>query len=252
MAQIGGESRQRAVSVEAERECPTWAETEHGDGRAQAWRASTAASGGRRAFGARGGCSATGAERCSTHCQAAPVALALTTPVAVSLACSPPERALPPRSCCARHKYPLFILGPPPSLLSAPIMAFAPKPGCPMCGIVASAAAPTASPSSPSNPSGPHEILWRDDNFTVYRESANPVSSKGHIVVVFKYVSRPASHLSVAHTLSQSARPFTLYPCEPLRSRSARSRSPAIRSHPVISLSSLLFATSPTAPSRPS
>ena len=30
------------------------------------------------------------------------------------------------------------------------------------------------------------EILWRDDNFTVYRERAYPVSSKAHIIIVFK------------------------------------------------------------------
>ncbi|KAI0374439.1 hypothetical protein BV20DRAFT_506878 [Pilatotrama ljubarskyi] len=80
-------------------------------------------------------------------------------------------------------------------------MAFAPKPGCPMCGIVAAASAAALSPSSPSNASPP-EILWRDDNFTVYRETANPVSSKGHIVVVFNL------HVPSLYTLSSSDLPL--------------------------------------------
>ena len=63
-------------------------------------------------------------------------------------------------------------------------MAFAPKPGCPMCSIASTASA--SSPRSPSAAAKQPEILWRDDNFTVYRENANPVSSKGHIVIVFK------------------------------------------------------------------
>src|ERR1700676_357786 len=70
-------------------------------------------------------------------------------------------------------------------------MAFAPKPGCPMCGMVATAShAPSNSPRSPTFPAGSTqpEVLWRDDNFTAYREKANPVSSKGHIIVAFKCV----------------------------------------------------------------
>ena len=71
-------------------------------------------------------------------------------------------------------------------------MSFAPKPGCPMCGIVSSAVhTPANSPRSPQFPNGSTapQILWRDENFTIYRELANPVSSKGHLIVVFKYVS---------------------------------------------------------------
>jgi hypothetical protein len=59
-----------------------------------------------------------------------------------------------------------------------------------MCGIVATASHMTPnSPRSPSFPPGSTqaEVLWRDDNFTAYREKANPVSSKGHIIVAFKY-----------------------------------------------------------------
>lgn len=77
------------------------------------------------------------------------------------------------------------------SLISFLAMAFAPKPGCPMCGMVATAShAPPNSPRSPSFPAGSTqpEVLWRDDNFTAYREKANPVSGKGHIIVAFKSV----------------------------------------------------------------
>lgn len=61
-----------------------------------------------------------------------------------------------------------------------------------MCSIAASAQS-NAIPPSPlatsaflasSTSNGP-EILWRDDNFTAYHEKANPVSSKGHVVVLF-------------------------------------------------------------------
>ncbi|KAF8213436.1 hypothetical protein K438DRAFT_1915512 [Mycena galopus ATCC 62051] len=68
-------------------------------------------------------------------------------------------------------------------------MAFPPKPGCPMCGMVSKAAI-HVEPNSPRSPSfhtgsTEPEFLWRDDNFTAYREKANPVSSKGHIIVTF-------------------------------------------------------------------
>ncbi|KAI0304688.1 hypothetical protein BC826DRAFT_8685 [Russula brevipes] len=62
-------------------------------------------------------------------------------------------------------------------------MSFAPKPGCPMCGIVSQARRQRDVVSSPS---APHpDVLWHDNNFTVYREKTNPVSSKGHIIVAF-------------------------------------------------------------------
>lgn len=73
------------------------------------------------------------------------------------------------------------------------LMAFSPRPGCPMCSIVSVATLNPAQPSplptssflNPTNSSQP-EILWKDDNFTAYLEKANPVSSKGHIIIVFK------------------------------------------------------------------
>ncbi|OCH96656.1 hypothetical protein OBBRIDRAFT_787228 [Obba rivulosa] len=86
-------------------------------------------------------------------------------------------------------------------------MAFAPKAGCPMCGIVASGLhTPTHSPSPnatsfPTSSQHP-EILWTDDSFTIYRERANPVSSKGHIIIVFNL------HVPSLYTLSSSDLPL--------------------------------------------
>ncbi|KAH6917563.1 hypothetical protein BKA70DRAFT_1382416 [Coprinopsis sp. MPI-PUGE-AT-0042] len=81
---------------------------------------------------------------------------------------------------------------------------FAPKPGCPMCGIVASAAHTTPhSPRSPVFPLGSTqpEVVWRDDNFTVYREKANPVSSKGHLIIAFNL------HVPSIYTLQTMQQP---------------------------------------------
>ena len=95
-------------------------------------------------------------------------------------------------------------------------MTFAPKAGCPMCGMVSSAShTPSNSPRSPSFPTGSTqpEVLWRDDNFTAYREKANPVSTKGHVIIAFKYV--PLLGLTAHHLLIsfQPTRPFDLYTC---------------------------------------
>ncbi|KAF5313037.1 hypothetical protein D9619_003372 [Psilocybe cf. subviscida] len=83
--------------------------------------------------------------------------------------------------------------------------SFAPKAGCPMCGIVATASHTTPySPRSPSFPPGSTqaEVLWRDDNFTAYREKANPISSKGHIIIAFNL------HVPSIYTLSSSDVPL--------------------------------------------
>ncbi|KAG1834494.1 hypothetical protein EV424DRAFT_1309900 [Suillus variegatus] len=84
-------------------------------------------------------------------------------------------------------------------------MAFPSKPGCPVCGIVAAAAvhAPGQSPRShsPDEPAEP-EILWRDENFTAYREKAHPVSSSGHIIIAFNL------HVPSIYTLSSSDLPL--------------------------------------------
>ncbi|EDR16047.1 uncharacterized protein LACBIDRAFT_301741 [Laccaria bicolor S238N-H82] len=84
-------------------------------------------------------------------------------------------------------------------------MAFAPKLGCPMCSIVS--AASHATPNSPRSPSFPPgstqpEVLWRDDNFTAYKEKANPVSSQGHIIVAFNL------HVPSIYTLSSTDLPL--------------------------------------------
>ncbi|KZS93067.1 hypothetical protein SISNIDRAFT_550078 [Sistotremastrum niveocremeum HHB9708] len=83
---------------------------------------------------------------------------------------------------------------------------FAPKPGCPLCGIVSfaqqSPTTPLASPSS-SNATKP-QILWKDDNFTVYQEKSYPVSSKGHIIIVFNL------HVPSIYTLSSSDLPLLI------------------------------------------
>ncbi|KAG6869173.1 hypothetical protein C0993_012272 [Termitomyces sp. T159_Od127] len=58
-------------------------------------------------------------------------------------------------------------------------MAFAPRPGCPLCSIVQTASRTEAhSPRTPWFPAGSTqpEVLWRDENMTAYREKAAPVS----------------------------------------------------------------------------
>ncbi|TFY83730.1 hypothetical protein EWM64_g271 [Hericium alpestre] len=109
-------------------------------------------------------------------------------------------------------------------------MSFAPKPGCPMCGIVSSASHATAhSPLSPSFPQGSKQpkVLWRDDNFTIYQEKANPVSSKGHIIIAFNL------HVPSLYSLSASDLPLLV----------------SIRDLGHRLLSSLLAPTSPNIPS---
>ncbi|ETW87546.1 hypothetical protein HETIRDRAFT_437990 [Heterobasidion irregulare TC 32-1] len=85
-------------------------------------------------------------------------------------------------------------------------MSFTPKPGCPMCGIVSAAQrSEVDSPVSPTSfreRASQPEILWRDENFTAYREKANPVSSKGHVVIAFNL------HVPSLYTLSSSDLPL--------------------------------------------
>ncbi|KAL4068280.1 hypothetical protein V8B97DRAFT_2060241 [Scleroderma yunnanense] len=69
---------------------------------------------------------------------------------------------------------------------------FAARAGCPMCGIVANAATSQLDT----------HILWRDDNFTAYRENANPVSSKGHIIIALNL------HVPSLYALSSSDLPL--------------------------------------------
>ncbi|KAL1762390.1 hypothetical protein FB107DRAFT_198931 [Schizophyllum commune] len=68
-------------------------------------------------------------------------------------------------------------------------MAFAPRPGCPLCSIVA---------AGTSN----KDVVWRDGTFTAYRETAYPVSSTGHIVFAFNL------HVPSIYMLSSSDLPL--------------------------------------------
>ncbi|KAF8350215.1 hypothetical protein F5887DRAFT_420584 [Amanita rubescens] len=83
--------------------------------------------------------------------------------------------------------------------------SFSAKPGCPLCGIVSSATSFGQSPpplTFSSTTSSQHEILWRDSNFTAYREKVNPVSSKAHIIIAFNL------HIPSIYTLSSSDLPL--------------------------------------------
>src|SRR6185437_7404004 len=80
-------------------------------------------------------------------------------------------------------------------------MSFSSRSGCPMCGIVSYASTSTSilthnlsdvhsrrpfTDSSRRDRSNP-DILYRDENFTVYEERDHAVSSRGHIIICFKY-----------------------------------------------------------------
>ncbi|XP_006454755.1 hypothetical protein AGABI2DRAFT_189994 [Agaricus bisporus var. bisporus H97] len=74
-----------------------------------------------------------------------------------------------------------------------------------MCSIITSASHTTPnSPRSPSFPPGSTqpEVLWRDDNFTAYREKANPVSSSCHLIIAFNL------HVPSIYTLSSTDLPL--------------------------------------------
>jgi len=74
-----------------------------------------------------------------------------------------------------------------------------------MCSIVSTAVhAPSNLPMAPSFPAGSTqpEVLWRDENFTAYRERAHPVASKGHIVIAFNL------HVPSIYSLSSSDLPL--------------------------------------------
>jgi hypothetical protein len=58
-----------------------------------------------------------------------------------------------------------------------------------MCGIVSQAQHLRNSLTAPAGPAAAAsqpDILWHDNNVTVYREKTNPVSSQGHIILALK------------------------------------------------------------------
>jgi hypothetical protein len=65
-----------------------------------------------------------------------------------------------------------------------------------MCGIIASGLHPPLHIESTDK-----EVLWRDDNFTAYREKAHPVSSRGHIIIALKCVSSSPDVVENAYDL---------------------------------------------------
>lgn len=106
---------------------------------------------------------------------------------------------------------------------------FAPRPGCPLCGVV-------ATPYNNNNHNGAHmsapwrndsdlsvnaagkedvEIVYKDSNVTAYLERKFPVSSKGHIIIVLKCVFHFASCGAIQLT-NHLAQAYTYHPYIPL------------------------------------
>ncbi|KZT61363.1 hypothetical protein CALCODRAFT_447664 [Calocera cornea HHB12733] len=104
-----------------------------------------------------------------------------------------------------------------------PPYPFAPRLGCPLCTIVACArhsdSSPGPSPSHPasnepsrSSSAGAGELLWttpgggevvyHDDEVTAYIERKEPVSSRGHLVIVFN------AHIPSLYSLTPSIIPL--------------------------------------------
>ncbi|CUA72294.1 hypothetical protein RSOLAG22IIIB_00959 [Rhizoctonia solani] len=99
--------------------------------------------------------------------------------------------------------------------MSSPTNPFAPRPGCPMCSIVTSTPHPTplSSPRSPTFPNGTssgtsttaQQIIWKDENVTAYVEKNNPVSSKGHIIILLNF------HVPSIYSLSSTDLPLLVH-----------------------------------------
>ncbi|KAB5593034.1 Translin [Ceratobasidium theobromae] len=91
---------------------------------------------------------------------------------------------------------------------------FAPRSGCPMCSIVTATPNPTplSSPRVPTFP-GPSgtptaaqtPIIWKDENVTAYVEKNNPVSSKGHIIILLNL------HVPSIYSLSSTDLPLLVH-----------------------------------------
>lgn len=84
-----------------------------------------------------------------------------------------------------------------------------------MCGIVNTAFHSQINSLSfdPSPQQNKPEILWKDENFTVYRETTNPVSSIAHIIIAFKCVlpTDPLSPLSPPADFVSPFSPLTAF-----------------------------------------
>ena len=86
-----------------------------------------------------------------------------------------------------------------------------------MCGIVNTAFhSQINSPSfNPTPQSNKLDILWKDDNFTVYRENTNPVSSIAHVIIAFKSVAKPTRHFAAdfhpSFLTASMFRPYTAW-----------------------------------------
>ncbi|CAE6475140.1 unnamed protein product [Rhizoctonia solani] len=99
--------------------------------------------------------------------------------------------------------------------MTSPTNPFAPRAGCPMCSIVTSTPHPTplSSPRSPTFPNGSasgtttaaREIIWKDENVTAYVEKNNPVSSKGHIIILLN------PHVPSIYSLSSTDLPLLVH-----------------------------------------
>ncbi|KDN49407.1 hypothetical protein RSAG8_02109, partial [Rhizoctonia solani AG-8 WAC10335] len=99
--------------------------------------------------------------------------------------------------------------------MASPTNLFSPRAGCPMCSIVTSTPHPTplSSPRSPTFPNGvssstttaARQIIWKDENVTAYVEKNNPVSSKGHIIILLNL------HVPSIYSLSSTDLPLLVH-----------------------------------------
>ncbi|KAF8710305.1 hypothetical protein RHS03_02106, partial [Rhizoctonia solani] len=98
--------------------------------------------------------------------------------------------------------------------MSSPTNPYAPRVGCPMCSIVTATPNPTplSSPHASTFPNGSspttspaHQIIWKDENVTAYVEKNNPVSSKGHIIILLNF------HVPSIYALSSTDLPLLVH-----------------------------------------
>ncbi|KAG9124575.1 hypothetical protein FRC07_011093 [Ceratobasidium sp. 392] len=99
--------------------------------------------------------------------------------------------------------------------MASSVNPFAPKSGCPMCSIVTSTPHPTplSSPRTPNFPASSSsgttaaqtQIIWKDENVTAYVEKNNPVSSKGHVIILLNL------HVPSVYSLSSTDLPLLVH-----------------------------------------